>query len=102
MIKKCVLLCDQCHRRGVTIMSESHVEYKKPARFDQMIRMNVRCEWVKRSSFQFGYELRDLTTDDLIATGYTVHVTLDRRTQKSCALPAHILERIIAFEQQER
>jgi len=76
----------------------SHVEYCTPARFDQLLQLQLRIDWIKNSSFQFGYRLTDQATGKLIAHGYTIHVVLDRAKQTPCPFPDDMKKKFVSFE----
>jgi len=79
----------------------SHIEYKRPALFDQMLYLEVALEWIKRSSFQFSYRLTDATTGFLVAEGHTIHATVDHATLKPCGFPKELISLIQEFEGRE-
>ncbi|MBN2384092.1 acyl-CoA thioesterase [bacterium] len=81
------------------VLVVSHVEYKSPAVFDQLLRLQVRVEWLKRSSFQFNYTLADATKDFIVAEGYTIHATVDRTTLKPCHFPEDLCALVEKFEE---
>src|SRR5437762_5937363 len=61
---------------------EAHVEYKQPARYDDLLVLETSLTRVLRASARFDYRIfRDMA---LIATGHTLHACLDRtgRIQK--------------------
>jgi acyl-CoA thioester hydrolase len=55
---------------------EAHVEYRRPARYDDLLVLETTLGKIGRASARFDYRLlRDAT---LLATGHTVHACLDR------------------------
>jgi acyl-CoA thioester hydrolase len=77
-------------------VAEVGVSYQQPARYDDLIRVEVSLQDVRRASARFGYRLlRD--DGELLATGHTVHacVDLDGRIRR---LPRELLERLGGVE----
>ena len=59
-------------------VSELHIRYSQPARYDQ--RVTVRCwvEEVRSRKVTFSYEVIAAETGELFVTGYTKHICTDR------------------------
>lgn len=74
---------------------EAAVRYKMPARYDDLVTVEISLTEARRASARFGYRL--LRGEDLLATGHTVHACVDRqgRVQR---LPRGLLERLGAGE----
>ncbi|MFC1853915.1 acyl-CoA thioesterase [candidate division CSSED10-310 bacterium] len=89
-----------CIQQGFDfLLAASHVEYRSPATFDQLLYLQVCVWWVKRSSFQFRYQLADKRSGNIIAEGYTTHVTLDLKTRTSSPFPEELKRKIMGLEQ---
>lgn len=52
-------------------------DYKKPARYDDVIRIRTRIVEARSRILRFGYEVFNDATGELLATGETTHVTCD-------------------------
>jgi acyl-CoA thioester hydrolase len=52
-------------------------DYKKPARYDDQIRIRTRLTDARSRILRFAYEIFNDTTGELLATGETGHVTCD-------------------------
>jgi acyl-CoA thioester hydrolase len=61
-----------------TVVAEAKCRYRRPARFDDSLRIRTRVTSAKRRMITFGYELLHDETGDLLATGETIHVVCDR------------------------
>lgn len=59
------------------VVAESKCRYRRPARFDDLLRIRTRVIAVKRRTIHFGYEILHDETGELLATGETVHVVCD-------------------------
>jgi acyl-CoA thioester hydrolase len=66
----------------------AHVEYRRPARVDDLLAVHVWAERIGRSSFDFVYEVR--CGDELIATGGTRHAVVDRETLRPLRLEGRV------------
>jgi acyl-CoA thioester hydrolase len=75
---------------------EAHVSYKLPARYDDLVAIEISIGEVRRASARFDYRL--LRDADLLATGHTTHACVDRqgRVQR---MPKDLLARLTAGEQ---
>ena len=55
--------------------------YKKPLTYGRKARIDIAYRPVEAAKIIFDYEIFDLETGDLIVTGYSVQVFLDRQYQ---------------------
>ena len=76
-------------------VAEAAVSYRAPARYDDLLDLEVRLGEVRRASARFDYRL--LREGTLLATGHTVHACVDAggRLQR---LPAALVEKLTAGE----
>ena len=74
---------------------EAAVRYKQPARYDDLVTVEISLTEARRASARFDYRL--LRSEELLATGHTVHACVDRegRVQR---MPRGLLERLGAGE----
>ena len=74
---------------------EAGVQYHKPARYDDLLTVEIAITELKRASARFGY--RVLRDGEVLATGHSVHacVDLDGRIQR---MPKQLVERLTAEE----
>jgi acyl-CoA thioester hydrolase len=75
---------------------EAHVSYKQPARYDDVVTVEISLGEVRRASARFDYRL--LRGEDLLATGHTMHacVDLEGRVRR---MPQELLVRLSEGEQ---
>jgi acyl-CoA thioester hydrolase len=59
------------------VVAEASCRYKRPARFDDALRIRTRATASQRRTVRFGYEILS-EADELIATGETLHVFCNR------------------------
>jgi acyl-CoA thioester hydrolase len=55
---------------------EAHVRYVKPARYEDLLRVDLHLDEMKRASMRFRYEVHRGT--ELLADGWTVHACVDK------------------------
>ena len=69
---------------------ESHVRYLGAVRFDDRLRINVRCGELRGARFRFDYlieRLRDEAEPEPVADGWTLHAIVDRATLRPTRVP---------------
>lgn len=77
-------------------VSESHVRYGVPARFDDRIALHARCVDVRGARFRFEYLLeRD---GERVADGWTAHACVDAATLRPTRVPDWLKEAISRAE----
>ena len=78
---------------------EASVRYRVPARYDDLVTVEIALTELRRASLRFGY--RVLRGEELLATGETNHACLgmDGNLQR---FPHQILDRLTAGEQPTR
>ena len=62
-----------------TVVAESKCRYRRPARYDDPLRIRARVTSAKSRVITFGYEILHDETKDLLATGETIHVVCDSK-----------------------
>ena len=60
-----------------TVVAEAKCRYRRPARYDDPLRIRTRVTSAKRRTVIFAYEIRHDETGELLTTGETVHVVCD-------------------------
>lgn len=72
--------------RGIVII-EATCRYHSPARFDDPLLIRAWVDKLKRSSFEFAYEIWHEEDHRLIAEGRTVQVIVDLQTMRPIRIP---------------
>jgi acyl-CoA thioester hydrolase len=74
---------------------EAGVEYRRPARYDDLLTVEIALAEARRATARFQY--RVLREGELLATGHTVHACVDSggRVRR---LPGELLARLAAGE----
>ena len=77
-------------------VTEAHVRYGVPARFDDRLRLRARCVDVRGARFRFEYLLdRD---SERVADGWTAHACVDARTHRPTRVPEWLAAAIATAE----
>lgn len=83
------------------LTTETHVRYLGAVRFDDRLRINVRCGDLRGARFRFDYEIERVGDDgsaETVADGWTHHAVVDRKTLRPTRLPEWLREAIGAAE----
>ena len=59
-------------------VTESYIKYITPARYDELIEIRTKFNYVKKASLKFDYEIVGAENGELHAKGYTVHAAMDK------------------------
>ena len=79
-----------------SLVLESHVRYRKPALFDDRLRIHTRVGELRGARFRFDYEV---TRDgQMIADGWTAHACVDAKTLRPTRIPAALADAISRAE----
>jgi acyl-CoA thioester hydrolase len=73
---------------------EAHCEYKGGARYDDEIEIRTRARLVSAVRIAFDYDAVRTADGQTLATGYTVHATVNR-SGRPTRLPARVKELLI-------
>jgi acyl-CoA thioester hydrolase len=86
----------ETEHRLVLPVVEAHVSYRTPARYDDLLTVEISLAEARRASARFGYRIvRD--DGELLATGHTVHACVDL-AGKVQRLPKTLLDALSAGE----
>jgi len=69
---------------------DARCRYKAPARYDDEVIIRTRLKNVRESVIHFGYELRRVADEELLAEGETTHIVTDSE-MKPKSLPEKYL-----------
>jgi acyl-CoA thioester hydrolase len=63
--------------RGILLpVLQSHIDYTQPANYDDLIQVEATCHW---KGIRLRVDYRVTRNDELLATGHTVHVCMNRK-----------------------
>jgi acyl-CoA thioester hydrolase len=77
------------------VIVEASCRYLSPAHFNEELVIRTWIEEVKHRSFVFAYEVVNQATGQLLATGRTIQVTIDRQG-KAVEIPAALRQMLEA------
>jgi acyl-CoA thioester hydrolase len=66
------------------------VEWKAPARFDQVLELAIAAKHLGNTSFTIATDFRIAGDDRIIVTAETVYVLVDAKTLTKMPLPSHV------------
>jgi acyl-CoA thioester hydrolase len=78
------------------LVTESHVRYGLPARFDDRLRIHARVIDVRGARFRYEYAVT--RGDELVADGWTQHACVDATTFRPTRIPRELREAIARAE----
>jgi acyl-CoA thioester hydrolase len=76
---------------------EAFCQYKKPARFNDLIEVELSIEELKEKSVKYGFRIVNKEGAALLANGYVVIVAADKQTGKATQIPSEIVEKLKPF-----
>lgn len=82
---------------AIGVCVESQCRYLAPLHFPQTVTARLRVGHVGRSSVRYEIELRREQDGDAVATGYFVHVYVDRVTRQTTPIPDDLRARLEAL-----
>ena len=69
----------------------AHCDYKRPAKYDEVLVIDVHLAQLRRASMRFEYEVRRESDGAVLATGHTVHACIGA-TGKPTGLPESVVK----------
>lgn len=69
------------------------IEYRTPARFGDVVRVETRLDTLRSRQVSFVYEVRNAAGEALLATAWSEHVCVDLDAQVA-RIPADVIERM--------
>jgi 1,4-dihydroxy-2-naphthoyl-CoA hydrolase len=79
----------------------AEADYKQPLFVGDVIEIQVTVESVGTTSFTFAYQIFG-NKENLVGTGKTVHVTIDKKTGKKTPLPPEMRSKIEALYKEDQ
>ena len=75
---------------------KASIEFHAPARFDDILKVGVRCSELGRTSMKFAIEI--FKEDEHLVSGEMIYVYADSQIRKSVAVPENWRQRFIEIE----
>jgi acyl-CoA thioester hydrolase len=85
-----------------TVLARTTIEFKSPARFDEVLEVHVRVSKIGNTSMTFEFEIYPEGEDRLIGAASSLYVCIDPKTLKPVRVPDALRSRISEFEGAER
>ncbi|NWG10473.1 acyl-CoA thioesterase [Candidatus Bathyarchaeota archaeon] len=83
------------HKRGLWFPRvEAFCQFKKPARFNDLVEVELTIEELKEKSVKYSFRIFNKETSDLLANGYIIVVAADKQTGKAAQIPTDIVEKL--------
>ena len=80
------------------ILADAHVTFLAPVLFGMEVRVGVRVSRLGNKSLTMEYRMFEAASNTELATGSSVLVTFDYRTQQTIPIPQNWREKIAAFD----
>ena len=64
-------------REFENVVVAAHLDFKSPARLHDLLRIDVCTREIGKSSFTFGFRIRHMNENRVVALGYTTHCAID-------------------------
>jgi acyl-CoA thioester hydrolase len=77
--------------------AEAFCRYKKPARFNDLLEVELTVEELKEKSIRIGFRIFNKETAVLLAEGYIVVVAAEKQNGKATQIPQDIVEKLKPF-----
>jgi acyl-CoA thioester hydrolase len=81
-----------------TVLARTTMEFKSPARFDEILEVHTRVSKIGTTSLIFDFEIYPQGEDRLVNSANSLYVCVDPKTLKSTAVPDKLRQRITEFE----
>lgn len=81
-----------------TVLARTTLEFKTPARFDEILEVHTRVSKLGNTSLTFEFEIYPQNEDRLINSANSLYVCVDPQTLKSTPVPHRLRRRIEEFE----
>jgi acyl-CoA thioester hydrolase len=78
------------------LVLETHIRYREPARFDEVLLVHARCHDLRGARFRFDYAVERRGV--VIADGWTAHAMVDAQTFRPTRVPEWLVEAIATAE----
>lgn len=81
-----------------TVLARTTMEFKAPARFDEILEVHTRVSKIGTTSLTFEFEIYPQAEDRLIGSATSLYVCVDPKTLKSTPAPDRLKQSITEFE----
>jgi len=81
-----------------TVLARTTMEFKSPARFDEILEVHTRVSKIGTTSLTFEFAIYPQGEDRLINSATSLYVCVDPNKLTSTPIPDELRERIVQFE----
>jgi acyl-CoA thioester hydrolase len=81
-----------------TVLARSTVEFRSPARFDDLLEIHTRISKIGNTSIIFDFEIYREGEDILLCSAQSLYVCVDPKTLEKIWVPERVRQRISEFE----
>jgi acyl-CoA thioester hydrolase len=81
-----------------TVLARTTIEFKSPARFDEMLEVFARVSSIGKTSMTFDFEIYPEGDDRLIGAASSLYVCIDPKQLRPIRVPEELRRRISDFE----
>ena len=81
-----------------TVLARTTMEFKSPARFDEILEVYTRISKIGTTSMTFEFAIYPQGEDRLINSATSLYVCVDPKKLTSTPIPSELRERIVQFE----
>ena len=68
----------EVQKRGIFLpVTETYCRYLKPAKYDDLLIIETRIDYIKKASIKFSYNVYRKHSQERLAEGYTIHAFVD-------------------------
>lgn len=84
-----------------TVLARTTIEFKSPARYDEVLEIHTRVSKIGNTSITFDFEIYPEGDERLIGTSSSLYVCVDPKTLKPVRVPDLLRSRISEFERKD-
>lgn len=80
------------------VIGRNEIDYRSPARFNETLDVYTRIAWIRTTSYALQGFIEESRTKRLIAENVSIHVWVDKETDKPVAVPQFFRDIVRGFE----
>ena len=84
--------------RASNLIARTSADFKAPGRFDEELTVRARMAEIGTTSFTFAFQVERKADGAIVATGESVHVSVDPKTMRPVPVPEELRAAVRAYE----
>ena len=92
---------DMIEMEADTVLARTTLEFKSPARFDEVLEVYTRVSKIGNTSLTFEFEIYPEGEDRLIGSASSLYVCIDQKSLRPVRVPDELRKRISRLEGKE-